>query len=90
MSPALHSNLKASEEKAVQRVSKVLHKSPRKQKPVVKKLAVKLFPGKAIFEKKNKTKKLSLLSKALKKNIFDFYCSDKIFSWSQHEGQAYL
>ena len=71
---------KASEGKAVQRVSKVLPKSPGKQKAVVKKLTIKLFPGKTSFEKKNKTKKLSLLSEALKKNILDFYCSDTISS----------
>ena len=56
----------------------MLPKSLRKQKTVVKKLAIKLFPIKTIFEKKNKTKKLSLLSEALKKNILDFYCSDTI------------
>ena len=55
-------------------------KIPRKQKAVVKKIAIKLFPGKTIFEKKNKSKKLSLLSEALKKNILDFYCSDTISS----------
>ena len=75
-SPAFKS--KASEGKAAQQVSKVLPKSPRKQKAVVKKLAIKLFPGKTIFEKK--TKKLSLLSEAIKKNILDFYCSDAISS----------
>ena len=51
-SPAFKS--KASEGKPVQQVSKVPPKSPRRQKAVVKKLAVKLFPGKTIFEKKNK------------------------------------
>ena len=71
---------KASEGKAVQWVSKVLSKNPRKQKVVVKKLTIKLFPGKTIFEKKNKTKKLSLFSEGLKKNILYFYCSDTISS----------
>ena len=73
---------KASEGKAVQLVSKVLPKSPRKQKAVVKKLAIKPFPGKTIFEKKNKSNKLSSLSEALKKNILHFYCSDTISSVS--------
>ena len=58
--------------------SKMLCKSLRKQKSVVENLAIKLFPGKTTFEKKNKTKKLSLLSEALKKNILNFYCSDTI------------
>ena len=73
---------KASEGKTVQLVSKVLPKSPRKQKAVVKKLAIKPFPGKTIFEKKNKSNKLSSLSEALKKNILHFYCSDTISSVS--------
>ena len=58
----------------------MLPQSPRKLKAVVEKLSLKLFPGKTIFEKKNKTKRLSLLSEALKKNILDFYCSDTISS----------
>ena len=58
----------------------MLPKCPRKQKAVVKKFAVKLFPGKTIFEKKNKTNKLSLPPETLKKNIFDFYCSATISS----------
>ena len=58
----------------------MLPKISRKQKVVVKKLAIKLFPGKTMFKKKNKTKKLSLLLKALKKNILNFYCSDTISS----------
>ena len=58
----------------------MLPKSPRKQRAVVKKLAIKLFPGKTIFEKKCKTKKFSLLSEALKKNVLDFCCSDTISS----------
>ena len=62
-SPVLKS--KASEGRVIQRVSKVLPKSPRKQKAVVKKLAMELPP---------------LLSEALKKNIINFYCSDTITS----------
>ena len=58
----------------------MLPKCPRKQNAVVKKLAIKLFPGKTIFEKKNKTNKLSLPPETLKKNIFDFYCSATISS----------
>ena len=51
-SPAFKS--KPSEEKAVQQVFKRPPKSPRRQKAVVKKLAIKLFHGKTIFEKKKK------------------------------------
>ena len=44
----------------------------RKQNAVVKKLAVKLFPSDTIFEKKHRTKKMSLFCEDLVENTFDF------------------
>lgn len=60
-----------------EKVTKALRKSTRKQKLW---LAVKSFSGNTIFEKKNKTKKVSLLCEELKKTVFDFCCSDTISS----------
>ena len=50
----------------------MLPERPRKQNAVVKNLAVKLFPSDTIFEKKHRTKKMSLLREDLMKNTFDF------------------
>ena len=66
------SGSKASEGKALKRVTRVLPERPRKQNAVVKKLAAKLFPSDTIFEKKHRTKKMSLLCEDLMKNTFDF------------------
>ena len=86
-SPAFKS--KSSECKAANRVSRSLPKSPRKQKAVFKKLAVKLFPGKTIFKRKL-NKKTSLLFEGLKTTITDFYCCDSISSLGPSMKDRYI
>ena len=68
---------KSTETKATQQVSKVLPRSPRKQRAVLKNLVIALFPHQTVF-KKQRTNKPSILTEDVKATVKHFYCSDTI------------
>ena len=80
-SPAYKS--KSTEAKATNKAERHFPKSPRKKKAVFKNLAVKLFPGETIFQKKMQ-KNPSVLTDNVKAML-----EDCIITQSKYEGQTY-